>query len=429
MENNNNSKLDNIPNELQGLIIRYIDQPVQLEKLFRKNKNDFQKEFNAVYSTIKHLPAAEIWNERLNFKEEDIYWGAKNDFIFIFFTALITGLLAKIPEFTGVDPDQFYPRNLGLLALPMLMIFFSWKQEINYKKLILPVVLVVIAAIYINLLPNIDQSDSSLLACIHLPIFLWSILGYTFIGGDLSATPKKIEFLRYNGDFVVMTAIFMLSGGLFSAITINLFKIIDINIEDFYFQQIAIWGLASVPILSTYLVRNNPQLVGRVSPVIAKFFTPVVFFTLLVFLSVLIYTGKSLYTDRNFLLIFNALLIGVMAIILFSITEATKNTFGKWSQFFLVGLSFLTIVLNGIALSAILFRLFEYGITPNRIAVLGSNLLIFTNLIFVAYQLYFNLRKQTGLQKVENVIAIFIPIYGIWTAVVTFLLPFLFAFK
>jgi uncharacterized membrane protein YhdT len=308
------------------------------------------------------------------------------------------------------------------------MVYFSWKEKIGLKKLIAPFLSVLIAAFYINLLPN-NYNDSIILACIHLPIFLWMIAGYLFIGGELKGSQKKIEYLRFNGDFVVMTAIIMLSGFLFSAITIGLFSLIGINIEEIYAEKIAIWGLSAVPILVTYLVKNNPQLVNKISPVIARIFTPIVFVTLLIFLVTIIYTGKNLYDDRNFLMIFNALLIGVMAIILFSITEATKKKNERINLLFLVGLSMLTIIVNGIALSAIVFRINEFGITPNRLAVIGANLLIFVNLLFVAYKLFMILKGKSALHKVEIVIALFIPIYGIWAALVTFLLPVFFNFK
>jgi uncharacterized membrane protein YhdT len=238
-----------------------------------------------------------------------------------------------------------------------------------------------------------------------------------------------MDFLRYNGDFVVMTTIVMLSGFLFSAITIGLFTLIGINIEEFYAEKIAIWGLSAVPIVVTYLVQNNPQLVNKISPTIAKIFTPIVFVTLLIFLATIIYTGKDLYDDRNFLMIFNALLIGVMAIILFSVTEATKKKNEKISLWVLVGLSVLTIILNSLALSAIVFRITEFGITPNRLAVIGANVLIFVNLLFVAYKLLLIARGKSELYKVEAVITMFIPIYGIWAALITFILPLLFHFK
>src|SRR5690606_40035712 len=50
----------------------------------------------------------------------------------------------------------------------------------------------------------------------------------------------------------------------------------DVCSSDLYFRYIGIFGLAAAPLLATYLVQVNPQLVGRVSPVIARIFTPFV---------------------------------------------------------------------------------------------------------------------------------------------------------
>ena len=105
------------------------------------------------------------------------------------------------------------------------------------------------------------------------------------------------------------------------------------------------------------------------------------------------------------------------------------NNHSNFTLFILFGLSTLTIISNGIALSAIAFRLFEFGITANRMAVLGGNLLIFSHLIFVAHALLLVIRRKAALQKVDYAIALFIPIYGIWAALVTLIMPLLFNFK
>lgn len=427
MEATNTRELSS--NDTQNEIIENINNPKKLEQLYRKNQIAFKRVFNEIYGDIKNATTAQIWNERLNYQNEALLLGQKNDLFFIIIAAFIGGLIAKIPQFTGIDENYFFPRNISFIVFPMLMVYFSWKGQLARRKLLLPIFSVLLSVMYINFLPDNNNSDTIILACIHLPIFLWTIIGYTFVGGDLTSSAKKIDFLRFNGDFVVMTAIIVLSGVLFTGITIGLFDLIGLNIEKFYQQNIIVWAAPAIPILSTYLVRNNPQLVNKISPTIAKIFTPIVFITLLIFLSAIIYTGKNLYNDRNFLLIFNALLIGVMAIILFSLSEATKNANSKINLLFLFGLSVLTIVLNGIALSAISFRLVEFGITPNRIAVLGANLLIFTNLILVAHKLYFIVKGKAEVDKVESSIAFFIPIYGIWTAIVAFILPLLFNFK
>lgn len=429
MNAENQPQMKTVYNTMSEDILQNINNPIELEKLYRGNKHMFTDVFVNIYPELKEYPTAQTWNARLNYPQEEINWGKSSELIFVIIAAFISGLIAKIPAFTGIKMDFFLVRNISFVVFPMLIVYFSWKQKLAINTLLFPSVAILLLVFYINFLPNKGSSDSIVLACIHLPFFLWAITGYSFVGGKLHDVDKKINFLRYNGELVVMSAIMMLSGFVFSAMTIGLFSLLGIKIETFYANYVAIWGISAIPIVATYLVQNNPQLVNKISPIIAKLFTPLVFLTLLIFLSTLIYTRKNLYSDREFLLLFNALLIGVLAIIIFSVTEATKNNHSKFTLFILLGLSTLTIVSNGIALSAIAFRLFEFGITANRMAVLGGNLLIFSHLIFVAHALLLVIRRKAALQKVDYAIALFIPIYGIWAALVTLIMPLLFNFK
>ena len=405
-----------------------INNPKQLEKLYREHKGIFTTAFNAVFQDIHHEPAAQAWNERLNYKDESVFWGNKNEIIFIVVAAFVGGLIAKMPSFLGAEYDVYMSKNIGFVVFPVLTMYFIWKQQLAMTKFILPLILFVGSAIFVNSLPYNEKSSTFILTLMHLPIFLWAILGYIFIGGDLKNNHKTIAFLKFNGNFVIMTGLIFISGMFFTGITIALFELLKIDIKDFYFEQIAVWGLAAIPMLSTFLIQNNPELVNKISPTIARIFTPIIFITLLVFLITLIYTGMNIYNDRNFLLLFNILLIGVMAIILFSLTELTNNTSSKINLIILLGLALLTIIANAIALSAISFRLSEFGLSPNRLAVLGANLLMFVHLIVVSYGLIKNLNGKATLQDVEAKIARFIPVYAVWAAFVTFLMPFIFKF-
>ena len=92
-------------------------------------------------------------------------------------------------------------------------------------------------------------------------------------------------------------------------------------------------------------------------------------------------------------------------------------------------LSLVTIIVNSIALSAILLRISEGGITPNRAAVLGGDVLILINLLLVTAQLFKVVSRKADLNGVGKVIALYLPIYCLWATIVTFLFPFLFGFK
>jgi len=410
-------------------ILNNIDNPKQLEKLYRDDKLSFKKEFNQIYPGHQENRSLSFWNERLNYEETKSSWGSKNELRVVILIALVAGLIANIPNLTGIDKERFLSRNISFVVFPLLSAYFIWKQKLVFKQWLFPLLATFIAAIYINLLPNNSSSSTITLSFIHMPIFLWAIFGYSFLGEHVNSNQSRISFLRYNGDLVVMSVILLLSTVLFSAITINLFGLIGINIEEFYSQNIMVWGLAAIPIVATYLIQTNAQLINKVSPIIAKIFTPLVCVNLFIYLLAMIYTKKYPYQDRNLLLLFNVLLMGVMALILFSVAEAGKNVKNKFNLIILFALSVLTIIVNSIALAAISFRLIEFGISPNRIAVLGGNLLIFINLLLVSYKLFLACFKNADIEAIEKSIASYLPVYAIWTGLVAFLIPVLFQFK
>jgi hypothetical protein len=410
-------------------ILSNLDNPAQLEKLYRADKQGFKREFKALYADGKDHILLSFWNERLNFASDEISWGTRQDFIFVLVASLLAGAIAKLPAFFSIDENFFYTRNIGFIIFPILSAYFAWKNQFSIGKIALVSSLTLVGILFINAFPDVKKSDTLTLSCIHLLLFLWSILGFVFVGGKKNDPEKRLGYLRYNGDLVVMTTLILIAGAILTGITIGLFSLIGFNIERFYFDYVGIFGLAAAPIVGTYLTRTNPQLVGKVSPVIAKIFSPLVLVMLVVYLAAIIYSGKDPYNDREFLMIFNALLIGVMAIIFFSIAETAKTTQSRPELSVLFLLSVVTIIVNGIALSAILFRISEWGITPNRAAVLGANVLILINLLLVTAQLFKVLSQQGDLTGVGRAIAFYLPVYGLWTIIVTFIFPLIFGFK
>lgn len=409
-------------------ILTHIDNPAYLENLYRKNKADFKDAFAAVYPQLSESNSARFWYERLNYESNSISWGSKSDLIFVIIASFLAGLIARIPLTFSVSEDFFYPRNIAFILFPFLLAFFAWKNKLSTRTIAVICSISAVCLIYINLLPDNPESDTLILACLHLPILLWILLGAAFSGKELSNFNQRLGFLRFNGDMLVMIAILGIAAGILSGITFGLFELIGINIQQFFENYLVIFGLPAIPILATFLTHTNPQLVHKVSPIIAKLFSPAVLIMLLVYLGAIVYSGKDPYNDREFLLLFNSLLIGVMALIFFSVAEGTGNKKSSVDFWILLLLSIITIIVNGIALSAILFRISEWGITPNRMAVLGSNILMLIHLLMIAYQLSRIIRNKSESFEVGKTIVRYIPVYFVWAAIVVFIFPIVFAF-
>jgi hypothetical protein len=410
-------------------IIQAIENPLQLEALYRKDKVGFEQAFNAIYDEHKENANLQYWNIRLNYKEEKLSIGFKNEIGFIILLAIIAGLFANISNLPNVNIELFFTRNAAFLIIPFITAYFIFKQHLFLKTKVIVGILLLLLACYINLLPNNPMSSSITLVYIHLPMLLWSILGYAYLGNAFLSNEKRINFLKFNGDLLIMSVIIFLSCVLFTVITFGLFNLIGIKVENFYIQYIAIWGIGAIPLFAAYLIYNNPNLINRITPLIAKIFTPLVFINLFIYLVTLIYLGKYPHNDRNLLLVYNLLLVAVLALIFFSIAEQGTGKGHYFSSILLFGLSILTIIINGIALSAISFRIVELGVTPNRMAVLGGNILIFIHLIMVSFNLLNVIRNKSNSLKVAHSIAKYLPVYALWAAIVVLIFPILFGWK
>ena len=414
---------------MQNEISASINNPAALEKLYRSDKSVFKEAFGAVYPQLKGNPTAECWHERLFFDTDTPYRVSGREALVVAVLAIIAGIMAKLPAIFSLNEEHFYSRNIGLLVFPFLSAYFAIKHRLPARSVAILVVATLACTIFMNLLPTDDRSDTLVLSCIHVIIVLWSVMGFSFTGSLVNAGEKRLAFLRFNGDLVVISALVLIAGGLLTGMTIGLFSLIGYQVEDFLIENIVVFALPAVPIAGAYLTQNNPQLVGKVSPVIARIFSPLVLVMLVVYIGAMMVSGKDPYNDRDFLLIFNALLVGVMALIFFSVAESSRANTSVAEQWILLLLSAVTIIVNGIALSAIIYRIGAYGITPNRLAVAGSNTLILLHLVLVTIKLFNATRKKGAVADAGHTIAAYLPVYAIWAVIVTFIFPLLFGFR
>lgn len=411
-----------------------ISNPDELERLFRDDRKSFESAFEKIYPELENYELARFWKIRLAAdKTPDIPAAYSLKDIGIIITAcLVTGLLIKIPAIPGLGMTDyiFYARNAGIIVFFGLALYaFLFNKITDKKKLLISVILFLIPLVYINLIPYNSESKSVFLAYIHLPLLMWYIYGLIYIDFGFSDISRRLEYIRHNGDLAVMLGIIFIAGGILSGITIGLFSAIKINIEIFYRDFIIIPGVAAAPIVATFILRKNSAFTNKLAPVIANIFSPVVLLTLVVYLTAITISGEDPYNDRDFLLIFNIMLLGVMAIILFSVSEASAKLRQRFNEIILFILSIVAIIIDLIALSAIFYRLGEFGISPNRLAVLGSNILIFGNLVLIMIDLFKVNFRNTGIGKVGTTISNYLPVYLVWILIVVFGFPLIFSMK
>ena len=107
----------------------------------------------------------------------------------------------KAPELFGLSLEhdtEVYARNLGLLVLPMLAGYFAWRRQLPRRTLVLLAAGFVALAVAVNAYPferGGQNSDTEILAALHLPILLWLAVGVAPRRGPM-AVPRQAHGLR-----------------------------------------------------------------------------------------------------------------------------------------------------------------------------------------------------------------------------------------
>lgn len=402
-------------------IQEYLNQPNELEKLYRKDSEQFKARFNELYPSVEHTDIVKVWYERLNYKEDMLSEFNHKDFIGAILIALLSGLSSRL-VFYFIQEELINPINSIFTIMGFISIYFIVKNQLSKKLLFILLTLFGVVVWSVNSIQN-PSGDVSILVYLHVPIFMWIVIGASYLSDEYRNNQKRLTFLRFNGEFIVLYTIMAISGIILTGITMQLFTMINLDISEFYFTNIVLIGVASVSILTTYLVDLNFNFVRNIAPLIAKLFGPLVLITLILFMMMVIITGQNPFIDREFLLVFNIVLFVVLAISLFSIIESSESKITNVVDCALISIALLIDIF---ALSSILFRLSSYGLTPNRFAVLGINLIIGIHLLRILYSYIKYFKNKVELNSIHKSIMDYLPIYGIWSLIVIFAFPILF---
>jgi hypothetical protein len=410
-------------------IIQSINDPEALEMLFRKDKSGFTLDFPEASAGIEN-DLVRFWQIRLK-KETDgqKHQLQKTDLWIVSILSFVIALLVKAHFiFSNMTMEDFWFRNLPTIAFAGLTAWFILKGRITgVKNILLLSIPVVILTIFLNLLPE-KLYDTSKLAFIHAPLYMWFIFGLAWVSFKYTNTSKVSAFIRYNGELIIMYGLLCIAGAILSGMTIGLFSIIGMEIGELYMENIGIVGLVVLPVVAAWLIDIYPDITSRIAPIIARIFTPLVFILAIAYLIAITLSGIDLSMNREFLIIFNLLLLGVMAIIVFSLSELDKSNIRKLNVILLFLLAVITIIIDLFALSAIISRLSE-GFTPNRTVVLISNILVLVNLLLILPDLFLAGFKGRSVDRVGKIICSYLPVYFLYCVVVIFVFPFIFGMK
>jgi hypothetical protein len=279
-----------------------------------------------------------------------------------------------------------------------------------------------------NVYPFATEGATEVLTTIHLPVVLWLVVGLAYVGGEWRSHPRRMDFIRFTGEWAVYYVLLALGGGLLSGLTIAGFALLGTDAAEFVGTWVLPCGAMGAVLVAAWLVEAKQAVVENIAPVLTKVFTPLTTLMLLALLVATLAGGDVVQVERELLILVDLILVLVLGLLLYAISardpDAPPSGF-DWLQLLLVGSALAVDVLM---LSAMAARIAEFGFSANKSAALGLNLVLLVNLAWSAWLSVGFLRRRVPLRALERWQTGYLPVYAAWAAVVVIAFPPVFDF-
>ena len=328
-------------------------------------------------------------------------------------------------------PDEaptWFARNLSLFVLPFLAAYFARRRELDVRGWMLTAMPFLLAAIVINVYPWDADSDTEVIAALALPVVLWFVVAYPYMGGTIQSHERRMDFVRFTGEWFIYYVLIALGGGVLMGLTAAIFQPAGVDVD-----AVAEWvlpsGAAGAVVVAAWLVESKQRVVENMAPVLTMLFTPL--FAVMLAAAAVVYavTGLGGAFDRELLSVIDALLVVVLALVLYGMSAREMSTSPNWMDGIQLVAVVSALVLDLMVLGSMIARIGDLGFTPNRTAVLGLNVVLLVNLAGAAWLSARFLTGRSRFHRLERWQTTYLPVFALWAATLVVILPLVFAFS
>ena len=345
--------------------------------------------------------------------------------------AVGAAVAVKLPGLLGADfmsDGQFYVRNVALLVLPFLALYFLIRRRASTGTAVAVGAPFVAAAVVMNVYPFARDGATLLLAVIHLIVALWLVTGLAYVNGDWRSHTRRMDFIRFTGEWFVYLVLLGLGGGVLAALTLGVFSAVGIDSAVFVDEWLMPCGAAGAVVIAAWLVEIKQSVIENIVPVLARVFTPFFAALLLALIVAAGIHGSFVESGRELLIVFDVVLLVVVALLLYSISARDPQQRVTWFDRLQLLMIVAALIVDVLVLVAIIGRIGEYGASANKLATLGVNVVLAANLVGACWWHLRFVTQRGSFSRVERWQTAYVPVYLGWAVVVVLVFPPAFAF-
>jgi hypothetical protein len=383
--------------------------------------------------TLSHEFAREhsgrLWKQ-LVLGDADEPASAAGGWIEAFAFAALAAVAIQVARLAAGFPDDeptWFARNLSLFVLPFLAAYFAYRRQLDLRGWLAAAAPFALAALAINAYPWSADSDTEVVAALSLPVALWFVVAYPYMGAAILAHERRMDFVRFTGEWFIYYVLIALGGGVLMGLTAAIFEPAGVDVE-----RIAEWvlpsGAAGAVVVAAWLVESKQRVVENMAPVLTMLFTPLFAVMLAGAAAVYAVTGLDGAFDRDLVTVIDALLVVVLALVLYGMSAREPSALPGWMDRIQLVAVVSALALDLMVLGAMIARIGDLGFTPNRTAAVGLNLVLLVNLAGAAWLSGRFLARRVAFHRLERWQTTYLPVFALWAAAMVVALPLLFGF-
>ncbi|HLV99475.1 MAG TPA: hypothetical protein VKT82_12445 [Ktedonobacterales bacterium] len=423
------------------------NDPEQIEQLYQtarraRRADQFAQDIEALHQESADNILYTAWHYRLQHSaSEDWFARIGSHWQLAIALSVVLGLL--LWGLSG--PSLAFGQGAPLLAFvgaPIVALFLAGffflvtRAQVNRLAWSLIGLAAFTAYVLLMLLRLSGTSEYLPLAALHLVLLAWGALAI-FLAGWRLPTREIFAFLLKSLETVGTGGVYVIIGGIFVGLTYLLFDAIGVELNDTLVRLLVIGGAGLIPLVAVLSV-YDPKIslsaqefrrgFARIVLIGVHALLPLTLLILVLFLLALPFNFFQAYDNRITLVVFNVLLFAILGLLIGLIplnAEEFSPRYQQWLRRGTVLLVGLVLLVSIYALSAIVYRTAQDGLTMNRLTVIGWNSI---NIVLLGVLLYRMLRPGSRFWG-EAAQTIFRPgayAYLAWGGFLLIALPWLF---
>lgn len=282
----------------------------------------------------------------------------------------------------------------ALAVLVYLALFNRFGKGI--RPVAIPIAALGITAFTVALTSARRTDDIAVLVALHLPFLSWATVGASLAWAYTPPLKQGYAFIAKSLETALTGAIYAATGILFLALSFGIFAVLGVKWSPQTHLFIAACGLGSVPILAlasaydptqTPAEQNWETGLGRLLTIFSRIFLALSLVVLAVYL--LFFVPSNFwhpFRAREALIVYNATIMAIL-VLLIAIATAAHEAQDPILRRSIIALVALTTILNVYALAAIISRIEQFGLSPNRYTAAGWNIVTLAVLAMLLVQL------------------------------------------